>query len=330
MKTSATSQLLTWHKFQPAESLIWLAALAVFFIFPSDRSLGTSVLVMALFVVSLDLALGFGGILSLGHALFFGAGAYGAAMLALNGMHEPILGALLSGLAAGVLALLLGPLVVRYSGLGQIMVTLALTQIAFELANKATWLTGGDDGLGGFKMAPLFGIFEWSVYNETAYFYALGWLFVLFVLARRLVSSPFGVALQGFRENRSRMLLIGAPARWHLIWVYAISAFIAGVAGAVLAQTTSFVSLNVLSLNLSIEVLVMLVLGGVGRLYGAVLGAAVYMLVHHFAAEWNPHYWMFVIGGLLIFVVRVARGGILGILETGSQRVKSWLGGLRP
>jgi branched-chain amino acid transport system permease protein len=282
---------------------------------------------MALFVVALDLALGFAGILSLGHALFFGTGAYLAAFISTGGWHEPITGALLAGLAAGLLALALGPLVVFYSGLAQIMVTLLLMLIVYEAANKATWLTGGDDGLGGIELDPLLGMFRWSVYGQTAYLYALVWLFVIFVLARRLIASPFGVALQGFRENRNRMLLIGAPVKWHLIRVYAISGFIAGIAGAVSAQTTKFVSLNSLSLNLSVDVLVMLVLGGVGRLYGALVGATVYTLVQHFAAEWNPYHWMFVIGGLLVFVVRFARGGILGVLESVYERARSRFSG---
>jgi branched-chain amino acid transport system permease protein len=321
---STASNLLAWHRFRPAESLFWVLALAAFFVFPSDLPLGTQVLVMALFVLSLDLALGFAGILSLGHAMFFGFGAYLAGFIALAGWHEPVSAALLAGLAAGVLALLLGPLVVFYSGLAQIMVTLSLMLILYEAANKATWLTGGDDGLGGIELDPLFGIFRWTVYGQTSYLYALGWLFLIFMLARRLIASPFGVALQGFRENRNRMLLIGAPVHWHLIRVYAISGFIAGIAGALSAQTTKFVSLNTLSLNLSVDVLVMLVLGGTGRLYGALLGATVYTLVHHFAAEWNPYHWMFVIGGMLVFVVRFARGGVLGLLEAGQQRVVSW------
>ena len=324
--TTPKSELLSWHKVRSTETLIWLIAIAAFFLFPNDLSFGTSVLVMALFVISLDLALGFAGILSLGHAIFFGTGAYVAGFLAIGGWNEPISGALIAGAAAGVLGLALGPLVTRYSGLAQIMITLSLTMIAYELANKATWLTGGDDGLGGIELSPLFGTFRWSVYGQTSYLYALGWLFILFLVARMMVSSPFGVALQGFRENHSRMLLIGAPVRWHLIRVYALSGFIAGIAGAVSTQTTKFVSLNVLSLDLSVDVLVMLVLGGVGRLYGALIGAPVYMLVHHVASEWNPYHWMFVIGGLLVFVVRFARGGVIGLLDAGYQRVMAWIG----
>jgi branched-chain amino acid transport system permease protein len=330
MTTPVASNLLAWHRIRPAESLFWLLAVAAFFAFPSDLPLGAQVLIMALFVLSLDLALGFAGILSLGHAIFFGTGAYLAGFIALGGWHEPISGALLAGLAAGVLALVLGPLVVLYTGLAQIMITLSLMLIAYEAANKATWLTGGDDGLGGIELDPLLGMFKWSVYGQTGYIYALLWLFAMFVLARRLIASPFGVALQGFRENRNRMLLIGAPVKWHLIRVYAISGFMAGIAGAVSAQTTKFVSLNSLSLDLSVEVLVMLVLGGVGRLYGALLGATVYTLVHHFAAEWNPYHWMFVIGGMLVFVVRFARGGILGIIEAGYHRVTGWFGARKP
>jgi branched-chain amino acid transport system permease protein len=322
--------LLGWHRLRAVEVLPWLLGIAVFFLFPSDRSLATSIVIMALAALSLDLALGFAGILSLGHALFVGTGAYVAAFLALAGYTEPISGALLAGLCACVLSLVVGPVVVRQTGLAQIMVTLTLALIAYEIANKAAWLTGGDDGLAGFELAPVLGMFQWSVYGETAYLYALGWLIVLFLITRRLVSSPFGVALRGFRENRNRMLFIGAPVRWHLLRVYAVSAFIAGVAGALSAQTTKFVSLSMLNLNLSIDLLVIVVLGGVGRLYGALIGAVVYMCVHHFAAEWNPYHWMFVIGVLLILVVRFARGGVLGILDGVCHRLKAATGRATP
>jgi branched-chain amino acid transport system permease protein len=315
MSQGARSELLSRDALRPAEVAPWLVAVAAFFLFPSYLLLGTTALIMALFALSLDIAMGFAGIVTLGHALFFGLGAYAAGLLALAGWTEAISGAIVAGLAAAVLALVLGPLILRLTGLSLLMVTLALGVIAYEAANKATWLTGGDNGLDGITIAPLFGVFRWSVYGRTGYLYALGWLFVLFWGARRLVASPFGVALQGVRENRQRMALVGAPVLWHLVRAYAVSAFMAGVAGALSAQTTGFVGLQVLSLDNSTDVIVMLVLGGIGRLYGGLVGAPVYVLVKDFAAEWNPYHWMFVIGGLLIFVVRFARGGLLGMAD---------------
>jgi branched-chain amino acid transport system permease protein len=202
------------------------------------------------------------------------------------------------------------------------MVTLGIGAIVYEAANKAVWLTGGDNGLPGVTLAPLFGVFRWSVLGQTGYLYALGWLLVLFYLCRRIVASPFGMALQGVRENPQRMRLLGAPVLRHLVTGYAIAATMAGIAGALSAQTNAFVGLEVLNLNTSIDGLVMLVLGGVGRLYGGLVGAPLYMFVQHFAQQWNPYYWMFLIGGLLIVIVRFSRGGLLGLVDDLMRRVR--------
>jgi len=309
------SPLLRRHRPQPFEVVYWLVLVAVFFLFPRNLALATSILVMALFALSLDLALGFSGIVSFGHAVFFGIGAYAAGLLALAGYAEPISGAIVAGLVAGFVALAMGPVVIRASGLPQIMVTLAFAVIAYEFANKAVWLTKGDDGLGGIKLMPLFGMFEWTALSQTAYWYSLGWLFVLFMVIRTVLASPFGLTLQGCRENTERMRFIGTPVLGRLMGAYALSAFVAGVAGAISCQTSKFVGLDTLSVDRSIDVLVMLILGGVGRLYGGLVGAPVYMLVRQIAAEWNPFHWMFVVGGLLVFVVMLARGGIIGVLE---------------
>jgi branched-chain amino acid transport system permease protein len=310
------SELLDRHRVRVGEILYWLVTLAVFSAFPEYLAFAAQVLISALFVLSLDLILGFAGIISLGHALYFGFAAYVVGLCSLYGWVEPISQTLLGGVSAAALAAITGPLVLRLTGLPLIMVTLALGVIAYEAANKLTWLTGGDDGLPGVQVAPVFGIFRWTIYSETAYLYVLAWLFVMFVVARRLVASPFGVALQGIRENKRRMGLIGTPVLRQLVWVYIISGFMAGVAGALSTQTTKFVGLAVLSLDTSVSALVMLVLGGVGRLYGGLVGAPIYMSVHHIASQWNPYHWMFIIGGLLVVVVVFARGGILGIGDT--------------
>ncbi|HVG50789.1 MAG TPA: branched-chain amino acid ABC transporter permease, partial [Xanthobacteraceae bacterium] len=252
---------------------------------------------------------------SLGHALYFGFGAYVTGLATFAGWTEPITGTILGGVSAAVLAAVTGPIVLRLTGLPLIMVTLALGVIAFEAANKLTWLTGGDDGLYGVTIAPLFGVFPWTMFATTAYLYVLGWAFLMFLLARSVIASPFGVALQGIRDNSQRMRLIGTPVLRKLVQVYIISGFIAGVAGALSAQTTKFVGLAVLSLDTSVSALVMLVLGGVGKLYGGLIGAPVYMIVHHFASQWNPYHWMFIIGALLTVVVMFASGGLLGISE---------------
>jgi branched-chain amino acid transport system permease protein len=309
------SERLNWHRVGAGEFVYWIAALLVFFLLPQYLAFATSVLVSALFVMSLDLILGFAGIISLGHALYFGFGAYATGLATFSGWTEPITGTLLGGFSAAALAAITGPLVLRLTGLPLIMVTLALGVIAFEGANKLTWLTGGDDGLFGLQIAPLFGVFPWTMFAKTSYLYVLAWTFLMFLLARRVVASPFGVAIQGIRDNSLRMRLIGTPVLGKLVQVYTIGGFIAGIAGALSAQTTKFVGLSVLSLDTSVSALVMLVLGGVGQLYGGLIGAPVYMLVHHIASQWNPYHWMFIIGGLLVAVVIFARGGILGMAD---------------
>jgi branched-chain amino acid transport system permease protein len=311
------SALLSRHRFLWPEGLFWLAAIAVYFLFPQYLAIATTVLIVALYAVSYDLAIGFGGILTLGHGLFFGIGAYCAGWIALLGWTEAVSGALASGVIVALVAAALGPFLLRLTGLPLIMVTLGVSVIVYEAANKAAWLTGGDDGLTGFSMSPLLGAFRWSVFGDTKYFYALGWLFVLFYGLKRVVASPFGVALQGIRENSLRMRLVGTSTSRHLAIAYSLSAGVAGVAGALSAQTNAFVSLGVLGLDTTIDGLVIVVLGGIGTLYGALIGAPVYMVVKHFAQQWNPFYWMFVIGALLIVVVRFSRGGLLGMAHDG-------------
>lgn len=303
------------------EILFWLCPVAAFFLFPTSLSFATHVLIMALFAMSLGLVLSFAGIVTLGHAAFFGLGAYTTALLSLAGLQEPISATFLGGVAAGVLALVIGPLLLRLTGLPLMMVTLALGAVLFEAANKLGWITGGENGLGDLKYQPVLGLFRWSIYGQTAYLYALAWVFVLFLLTRALVASPFGLALQGIRENPLRMRLIGAPVTGHLVRVYVISAFIAGIAGALSAQATGFVGLDVLSVDLSISALVMLVLGGVGNIYGGLVGGALYIVLRNLASDWNPYHWMFVIGAFLVLVVLLGQNGVIGIFE----RIVGWI-----
>ena len=197
MPKGGRSDRLLWHRVRPSEIIYWSAAVLVFFLFPQYLAFATSVLVTALFVLSLDLILGFAGIITLGHALYYGFGAYVTGLATFAGWHEPISGALLGGLSAAVLAAITGPVVLRLTGLPLIMVTLALGALAFEAANKLTWLTGGDDGLFGIVVAPLLGVFPWTMFAHTAYWYVLGWTFLLFLLARSVIASPFGVANPG-------------------------------------------------------------------------------------------------------------------------------------
>jgi branched-chain amino acid transport system permease protein len=215
-------------------------------------------------------------------------------------------------MAAGLLGYLTSFIVVRVSHLALIMITLGLCLLLHEAANRAGWLTGGDDGLQGVSMWPLFGRFEWDLYGYTAYGYSLAVLFLVFLIARRIIHSPFGLSLRGIRENARRMPAIGAPNRRRLRTIYTLSAAIAGIAGGLLAQTTQFVALETLSFQRSAEVLVILVLGGAGRLYGGLIGAIIFMIARDQFSGINPQFWYFWIGLLLVIVVMVLPNGILG------------------
>jgi branched-chain amino acid transport system permease protein len=304
------------------EAIFWAVPIAAFFLFPTHLSFGAQVLVMALYAMSLGLILGFAGIVTLGHAAFFGVGAYATALISLAGYHEPITATLAGGVVAGALACVVGPLVLRLTGLPLMMMTLAIGAVLFEAANKFSWLTGGENGLSGIEFDPILGLFRWSVFGQTSYLYALAWVFLLFLAMRFLIASPFGLALQGVRENALRMRLVGAPVSRHLIKVYAISAFMAGIAGALSAQVTGFVGLDVLTLELSINAVIMLVLGGVGSIYGGLIGAAVYMILKDFASDWDPYNWMAVIGLFLIAVVLFGRNGLIGVSQRIVARAK--------
>ena len=293
------------------EIAFWLAVVSPFFVAPAYLQLASQIAITALFALSLDLILGYAGIVSLGHAAYFGFGAYTAGLIAKHAWGEPLSGLVLAALAAGVLGYLTSHIIVRFRHLALIMLTLGLGLLLAEAANSGSWLTGGADGLQGVKMSPLLG-FKFDLYGRTAYAYSLAVLFVCFLIARRIIHSPFGLALRGIRENALRMPAIGAPSRAHLRKVYTIAAVMAGVAGALLAQTTETVSLEVLSFGRSADVLVILILGGAGRLYGGILGAILYMVARDQLAGMNPQYWYFWIGVLLVLVVMFLPNGILG------------------
>src|SRR5690349_409053 len=258
-------------RWRPVEIVFWLATLLPFVLFPDYLSLASQIAITALFALSLDLILGYAGIVSLGHAAFFGVGAYTAGIIAKYGWGEPLSGLLAAAVLAGLTGYASSFIIARFRHLALIMLTLGFGLLLAELANSASWLTGGVDGLQGVKMWPLLGMFEFDLYGYVAYTYSLIVLFAVFLFARRLINSPFGLALRGIRENAVRMPAIGAPSRAHIQTIYTIAAAIAGIAGALLAQTTETVSLETLGFQRSADVLVMLVLGGAGRLYGGLI-----------------------------------------------------------
>src|SRR5256885_3820374 len=255
-----------------AEFLPWVIALAAFFLLPEYLSLGARILIYILFALSLDLILGYAGIITLGHSAFFGLGAYVAGIVSAEvGSTAGVVQMAAAAATAGLLGALTGAVILRTRALTLLMLTLAITSIILEIANKATWLTGGADGLSGVVVAPILGAFRFDLFGRTAFLYCLAVLFLGWLLARRLIYSPFGAMLTGIRENTQRMHAIGAPVYWRLVGVYTLSAVMAGVAGALLTQTNQFVGLNVLGFEPSGELLGMPILGGGRPPYGAVL-----------------------------------------------------------
>jgi branched-chain amino acid transport system permease protein len=308
------------------EIVFWLATLLPFFVTPSYLQLASQIAITALFALSLDLILGYAGIVSLGHAAFFGLGAYTAGLVSKHGWGEPLTGLVIAAAVAGLGGYVTSFIIGRVRHLALIMITLGLGLLLFEAANKASWLTGGADGLQGVRMWPLLGMFRFDLWGYVGYGYSLAFLFLTFLVVRRLIHSPFGLALRGIRENAVRMPAIGASSRLHIRKVYTIAAVIAGIAGALLAQTTETVSLETLSFARSADVLVILILGGSGRLYGGLIGAIIYMVARDQFSGVNPQYWYFWIGLLLVAVVMFLPNGILGGLAQFTKRFDALLG----
>lgn len=298
-----------------AEVLFWLGLASCYFLTPDHLSLMSQILIFGLFAVSLDMALGYAGILTVGHAAFFGAGAYTAGLLAKHGWGEPFSGLLAALLVAVALGYLLSALVVRGTDLARLMITIGVCVLLAELANRLSGITGGTDGLQGMVVEPLFGRFEFDLFGKTAFLYAFCMVLLVFLAVRLILKSPFGLTLRGIHDSRKRMLAIGSPVDARLRLAYALSAGVAGVAGALLAQTTQFVGIESIGFNRSAEILIILVLGGTGRLYGGLVGAIVYMLVHDWFADMNPQYWQFWLGIFLIAAVLLGRGGLMGALS---------------
>ena len=305
----ARSEDASAPRFAPA----WRAPLVVLLLglvacaaMPDQLGLMTRIFITALFVLSLDLVVGVAGLATLGHAALFGMGAYAAGIFALHVHPDPLVG-LAVGIAAGAgLAAFSGAFLLRYQGFTFLMLTIAVSQILLSLAQKARGWTGGDDGLSGFVMGPVLGRFDFDLEGRVAAVYALAVLAVLFYAARRIVDSPFGLAVRGIHENRARMAALGTPVLARLWMLYTVAGALAGAAGALSAQTNAVVGMDSLSFALSAEVLVMLILGGAGRLTGALVGATVFTVLHHTAASINPYHWLFVVGALLMLVVLVS------------------------
>ena len=309
---SVPASALPTARWRTLEGAFWLLPIVAYFLFPRYLTLASQIFIAALFALSLDLIMGYARIISLGHAAFFGVGAYAAGLLAKHGWGEPISGLAVAAVAAAAVGLLTSFLVVRGQDLTRLIVTLGIGLMLYEAANQASSITGGVDGLSGVEMNRLFGLFAFGLNGKTSYWYCLGVLFIVFCFARTLVRSPFGLSLRGIREGERRMPAIGASVQRKLIAIYTIGAGIAGVAGALLAQTTQFVGIDSLGFPRSAELVIMLVLGGTGYLYGALIGAATFMLLQNYLSNLSAVYWQFWLGLLLVLLVLFARGGLIG------------------
>ncbi|WP_322995298.1 branched-chain amino acid ABC transporter permease [Castellaniella sp.] len=300
---------------KPLEYIFWCLPILAYFAFPGNYLLLSQIAITALFALSLDLIFGYAGVISLGHAAFFGIGAYTVGLLGSHGLGDPLLGLLLAAIFAGIVGFFSSFLLLRGNDLSRLMVTLGVALMLYELANKFTDITGGVDGMPGIEIKPILGIFDFDMFGRVGFVYSVIVLFILFWLARRLVYSPFGQSLRGIHMNALRMPALGVPVNNRLVRVYTIGAAYAGVAGALLAQTNQFVSLDVLGFQRSADLLLILILGGAGHLYGGLIGAIVFVMINYFLSDMNPQYWQFWLGLILVLIVLFARGGILGTAQ---------------
>lgn len=301
--------------------LVWIAVAGLPLLLPGYEPLATQMFVMILFALSLDLLVGYAGIVTLGHAGLFGMGAYTAGILSVHGLTDPIATALCGMAVAALTGFVFGVPMLRTKGLSLLMLTMAAAFLLYEIANKATELTGGEDGLQGVSFSPLLGLFPFDFRGKTAFYYSLAALFLAFLFVRMLINSPFGWSLRGIRENDARMEAIGCPILRRRVMVYVIASALAGLAGALQAQTTQFVALHSLSFELSGNILIMLILGGSGRLYGAFVGVPVFMFAQDLLAKQDPANWFLGQGIILIVLVMLAPGGILGIFERTREKI---------
>lgn len=294
-----------WHW---AEFAFWAVLIGCGLLFPSRYLIMTEIVRLGLFALSLDLILGYAGIVSLGHAAFFGVGAYSAGLLALHGIvGEPVLALLVAGLTAAVLGFATSFLVIRGVDLTRLMVTLGIALLLEALAERFSDITGGTDGLQGIVMQPLLGMFEFDLFGKVGFWYTVAVLFVLFMLARRVVHSPFGLSLRAIRNNPLRASAVGIPVNNRLVAIYTFAAFYAGLAGALFTQTTQLASLDVFSFERSADLILVLVLGGTGYLYGGLIGAVVFKLLQETFSILTPQYWLFWIGLVLVVIVMIGR-----------------------
>jgi branched-chain amino acid transport system permease protein len=331
--SALTDQVSTYLKhrarWSPLEIAFWIFAFATIWLFPSKYLILKDTAILALFALSLDLILGYAGILSLGQAAFFGIAGYFAGLVAKYGfIDEPVLALIAAGFVAAALGFVTSFLVLRGSDLTRLMVTLGVSLMLGEVANRYSNITGGADGLQGVEIQPVLGRFRFDLYGHNGYVYCLIVLFICFVVARRVVYSPFGLSLRAVKGNVLRSSAIGIPVKWRLVAIYTFSAGIAGIAGALLTQTTAFCSLDVFSLDRSADLLLVLIIGGTGYLYGGLIGAVIYKFLQDWIANLTPQYWQFWIGLVLVAIVLIGRDRMQGWIATARSSVENLFSGV--
>jgi branched-chain amino acid transport system permease protein len=320
---SARTSPLPWLGYVLALVTIYV----LYWLFPGNLLILTKIATLAILVMSLDLVTGYAGLPTLGHAAMFGVGAYGAGLWAKYVASEPLSGLVVASGSGALLALLAGLFLVRYQGLAFLMLTIAVSLIMQNLASKMQGVTGGDDGLSGFQIDPLLGYFQFDMFGVTGYWYSMLALLFSYAVLKRIMNSPFGLCCEGIRENRDRMAANGTRVYPHLVRLYVIAGAFAGLAGGLTAQVNQIVGLDTLGFELSAEALVMLVLGGLGHLWGGLVGTTVFTLIHHHAATSNPFHWLFFIGGLLMLVVFLPKGFARRYLQQMGCRIRGMFRG---
>lgn len=303
--------------------VIAAVAIALYFLFPSSLALLTRIVAIMLLVLSLDLVTGFAGVATLGHAALFGAGAYAAGIAAAKfGVTDPLLMLAIGALAGMVAGGLSSLVILRGHGLSQLVLSIAVVQLAHEGANKLSAWTGGSDGLSGIMPSALFGLFRFDLWGRTAYVMAVVLLILVFLFLRMVARSPFGMLCRGIKQDPLRVRAMGAPVYGTLIQMYVIAGAVAGLGGALSAIATKVVGLDSLSFNLSAEALVMLVLGGAGKLFGAMVGTLVFVWFEDMVSAINPFHWLTIVGALLVAVVLFAPKGLTGAAEALMTRIR--------
>jgi branched-chain amino acid transport system permease protein len=304
-----------------ALSIIVLGAIG-YFLYPDDLAFLTRLIGIAFLVLSLDLVTGYCGVATLGHAAQFGVGAYAAGIACVRGITDPVALLAIGVFAGAIMGLISGALITRFRGLPQLVLSIAVGQLVAALANKLSWLTGGSDGLSGITPGKVFGIFNFDMYSRTAFLFSLGVLVIVFVLLQRFVRSPFGLMCRGIKDDDLRAKMIGVSIYPRLVVMYGVAGAVAGIGGALTAISTGVVGLDSVSFERSAEVLVMLVLGGAGHLWGALAGTIIFMIFEHIVAAANPFHWMTLVGLLLILIVMFAPRGLIEPVLSLASRFK--------